>query len=50
MAAGYMPESCGMSGKCNCYFVVEGNVMFILVTFTVQMSGNLEQLMIISMI
>ena len=20
-----MPESCGMSGKCNCYFVVEGN-------------------------
>ena len=25
MAAGYMPESCGMSGKCNCYFVVEGN-------------------------
>ena len=25
MAAGYMPESCGMSGKCNCYFVVEDN-------------------------
>lgn len=25
MAAGYMPESCGMSGKCNCYFVVDGN-------------------------
>lgn len=25
MAAGYQPESCGMSGRCTCYFVVEGN-------------------------
>lgn len=25
MAAGYPPESCGMSGKCTCYFVVEGD-------------------------
>lgn len=25
MAAGFPPESCGMSGKCQCYFVVEGD-------------------------
>ncbi|MCD8018283.1 MAG: anaerobic sulfatase maturase [Clostridiales bacterium] len=25
MAAGFPSEECGMSGKCNCYFVVEGN-------------------------
>lgn len=25
MAAGYPPEECGMSGHCNCYFVVEGD-------------------------
>lgn len=25
MAAGYQPESCGMSGQCVCYFVVEGD-------------------------
>lgn len=25
MAAGYAPESCGMSGQCVCYFVVEGD-------------------------
>ena len=25
MAAGYPAEECGMNGKCNCYFVVEGD-------------------------
>ncbi|KNF09551.1 anaerobic sulfatase-maturating enzyme [Gottschalkia purinilytica] len=25
MAAGYRSETCGMSGKCHCYFVVEGD-------------------------
>lgn len=25
MAAGYPAEQCGMDGRCNCYFVVEGN-------------------------
>lgn len=25
MAAGYPSEECGMSGKCSCYFVVEGD-------------------------
>jgi len=25
MAAGYPPESCGMSGVCTCYFVIESN-------------------------
>jgi uncharacterized protein len=25
MAAGYPAEECGMSGSCNCYFVVEGD-------------------------
>lgn len=25
MAAGYRPESCGMLGRCICYFVVEGD-------------------------
>ena len=23
MAAGYLPEECGMNGVCSCYFVVE---------------------------
>lgn len=25
MTVGFPPEECGMSGKCNCYFVVEGD-------------------------
>ena len=25
MAAGYLPEECGMNGVCSCYFVVEGD-------------------------
>lgn len=25
MAAGYQAEECGMNGRCNCYFVVEGD-------------------------
>lgn len=25
MAAGYPAEQCGMNGRCNCYFVLEGN-------------------------
>lgn len=25
MAAGYRPEACGMTGKCSCYFLVEGD-------------------------